>query len=150
MSHSNIRFLRGSMLAEYMPCSLDSAHYSRQGNRTKTYSSWDIHKKLLCLFIPHVAMQRNPFGGIAELPWRNQPAVLFIAMWPTEAQEERNIQCFLSPLLWQVMLAFSAISTQDTILQLKGAIWKEVSFLPHSNLKPNPVSETLVLLVSIK
>lgn len=60
MLHDNIRFLRGSVLGEYVPCSLDAAHYSQQGNRTETYSSWDILDKLICFFIPHIAMQRNP------------------------------------------------------------------------------------------
>lgn len=60
MLHNNIRFLRGSVLAEYTPYSLGSDHYSQQENRTKTYSSWDILDKLICFFIPHIAMQRNP------------------------------------------------------------------------------------------
>lgn len=62
MSHNNTRFLRDSVLAEYMPCSLDSAHYSQQENRTKTYSSWDIHDKLLSFHPLHIYTEKSPLG----------------------------------------------------------------------------------------
>lgn len=94
----------------------------------------------------HIAMQRNPL-------WQACPAAVEKSV---TCSIERSVSyvpasggkhglCFLSPLLWQVTLSFSAIRTQDRVLQLERGI-----FSLHALTLSQTVSKTLVRLVPIK
>lgn len=116
MSPNHRRFLRGSVLSEYRDC----ARYSEWENRSTPWLSWDIHGKQMTLSLHHLHSYAeesplrglsNCYGGISHL--------FYILLQQHNRREPYDVFC----LFWPVTLSFSAISTQDTILQLKRDIF---------------------------
>lgn len=146
MPPNHSRFISGSVLAEYMHYSLGCAQYSEWENRSRSWSSWDIHRKQSTLSLhPSLSCVKEfPSIALSNCYRVVQPATCSIAVWATPAEQERNMHCFLSPLTGCTLFLCHQHSRYKIAAE-RGDI-----FLPHSDLMPNPVSRTLVQLVPIK
>lgn len=142
MSPNHGRFLRGLVLADCRSCSLDCARYSEWENRSKSLWSWDNHEKQITLSLHHSQSyaEESPSTGLSNC--YGEISHLFSVLQRELQQHKR-----------QTDDVFSLCSDRSRLLKhSRYNIAFEMGdlFLPHSNLKPNPVSKTLVQLVPIK
>lgn len=115
---------RASVLAEYMPCSLDCAQYSEWENRSKSWLSWDIRGKQITLSLhhSHSYAEESPLIGLSNC--YGEVSHLFYT-WQYDLQQHNRRETYVFCLLCSDRSHFLS---PPSALKIQYCSWKGGSF----------------------